>query len=240
MACQSVVPLIRRAACTDCTAASSWNRPIRPRLLACCNSRSASSIAAASGRTRPPLDAVSWESNLRYIWRMSDLHPSLQAGIDEFANWWHRQQTAADISQKVRRPLYHYTDAAGLKGIVENQEVWFTSLFHLNDPSELRHGVDCAVEELRGRRAVALQQGDDFTQTVCDEIERLVTHDPRSDLGFFVASFSRASDDLGQWRGYGDDGRGFAVGFAPRLFHISETVDPTKPEHNVFVAPVTY
>jgi hypothetical protein len=67
-----------------------------------------------------------------------------------------------------------------------------------------------------------------------------VTHDPRSELAFFVASFSRASDDLGQWRGYGDDGRGFAVGFAPRLFHIDETVDPTKPESNIFVAPVTY
>jgi hypothetical protein len=170
---------------------------------------------------------------------MNDLHPSLQAGIDEFAEWWHRQQTA-DISQKVRRPLYQYTDAAGLKGIIENQEIWFSSLFHLNDPCELRHGVECAVEELRQLRAVALQQGDDFIQTVCDQFERLVTHDPRSDLGFFVASFSRASDDLGQWRGYGDDGRGFAVGFAPRLFHVNETVDPTKPDSKVFVAPVTY
>lgn len=171
---------------------------------------------------------------------MSDLHPSLQAGIDEFAQWWHRQQTAADMSQKVRRPLYQYTDAAGLKGIIENQEVWFSSLFHLNDPSELRHGVDCAVEELRELRAVALQRGDNIIQTVCDQVERLVTHDPRSELGFFVASFSRASDDLGQWRGYADDGRGFAVGLAPRLFQINETVDSTTPESNVFVAPVNY
>jgi hypothetical protein len=92
---------------------------------------------------------------------MSDLHPSLQAGIDEFAAWWHRQQTAADIAQKIRRPLYQYTDAAGLKGLIENQEVWFSSLFQLNHPSELRHGVDCAVEELRqlsyARRAAGRQ-----------------------------------------------------------------------------------
>ncbi len=67
---------------------------------------------------------------------------------------------------------------------------------------------------------LAVQQGDNFIQRVCDQIERLVTHDPRSELGFFVASFSRAADDLGQWRGYGDDGRGFAVGFAPGLFHV--------------------
>jgi len=171
---------------------------------------------------------------------MSDLDPSLKARIDEFAQWWHRQQTAADISQKVRRPLYQYTDAVGLKGIIENQEIWFSSLFQLNDPSELRHGADCAVKELRDLRAAALQEGDDFIQTVCDQVERLVTHDPRSDLGFFVASFSRAPDDLGQWRGYGNDGRGFAIGFAPHLFHVNETVDPTKPEQNIFVAPVSY
>jgi hypothetical protein len=30
------------------------------------------------------------------------------------------------------------------------------------------------------------------------------------------------------------------VGFAPRLFHVTETVDPSTPESNVFVAPVTY
>jgi hypothetical protein len=130
---------------------------------------------------------------------MSNLHPSLQAGLDEFADWWHRQQTTADISQKVSRPLYQYTDAGGLKGIIENQEIWFSSLFHLNDPSELRHGVECAVEELHVLRSIAMEQGDTFIQSLCDQVERLVSHDPRSDLGFFVASFSRSPDDLGQW-----------------------------------------
>ena len=126
------------------------------------------------------------------------LNTLLQNGLDEFANWWLRQQNSADISQKVRRPLYHYTDAAGLKGIIENQEVWLSSIFHLNDPSELRHGVECAVEELHELRANAVRDGDTFIPTVCDQIEQLVTHDPRSELGFFVASFSRSPDDLGQ------------------------------------------
>ena len=29
----------------------------------------------------------------------------------------------------------------------------------------------------------------------------------------FVTSFSRSAEDLGQWRAYGADGRGFALGF---------------------------
>jgi hypothetical protein len=73
------------------------------------------------------------------------LPPSLQAGVNEFAGWWHQKQTTADISDEVTNPLFQYTDAAGIKGIIDSQEIWLTSLFHLNDPSELYHGVNCAV-----------------------------------------------------------------------------------------------
>ena len=168
------------------------------------------------------------------------LPPSLQAGVDGFARWWHQKQTIADIADKITNPLFQYTDAAGIKGIIENQEIWLTSLFHLNDPSELTHGIKCAVQEIKEFYSKAVQQNDGIIQTACDQVEWLITRDPRSELAFFVASFSRDPDDLGQWRAYGDDGRGFAVGFAPRLFHIGDTADPQKPENNVFVASVTY
>jgi hypothetical protein len=56
-------------------------------------------------------------------------------------------------------------------------------------------------------------------------------------LSFFIASFSRARDDLGQWRAYSDNGRGFAIGFAPRLFRISDPVPDRLPE---FVGPIRY
>ncbi len=172
---------------------------------------------------------------------MNNLLQPLQSRVDAFKDWWHTQQTAADLSEQVKEPLYHYTDAAGLKGIIENQEIWFTSIFHLNDPSELRHGLKCAVYELRNRRGIAGQQGDTVTQWVCDDVERFVTAPELiSEFGFFVASFSRAPDDLGQWRAYGDDGRGFAIGFAPSLFAVDQTVSAPNPGDNIFVAPVTY
>jgi hypothetical protein len=37
--------------------------------------------------------------------------------------------------------LFHYTDAAGLRGIVESGKLWFSDIFGQNDPSELRHGL---------------------------------------------------------------------------------------------------
>lgn len=56
-------------------------------------------------------------------------------------------------------------------------------------------------------------------------------------LEFFVASFSRARNDLGQWRTYADNGRGFAIGFAPAVFTIGELKPHLLPE---FVGPVRY
>ena len=59
-----------------------------------------------------------------------------------------------------------------------------------------------------------------------------------STLEFFIASFSRARDDLGQWRAYADNGRGFAIGLSPRMFKIVDKPPPDRlPE---FVGQVLY
>jgi hypothetical protein len=49
---------------------------------------------------------------------------------------------------------------------------------------------------------------------------------------------SRASNDLGQWRAYADNGRGFAIGFAPHIFEAFDNPNPQPTEH--FVMPVAY
>ena len=56
---------------------------------------------------------------------------------------------------------------------------------------------------------------------------------------FCVSAFSRSRDDLGQWRAYADNGRGFALGLAPPLFGIADKAD-RKPDDNVFVGVVRY
>ena len=58
-------------------------------------------------------------------------------------------------------------------------------------------------------------------------------------FGFYIASFSRNRDDLHQWQKYGQDGQGFAIGLAPKLFAIEEPRN-RKPHENIFVSPVSY
>lgn len=182
-------------------------------------SRSRSSRrAAARKRAKTPLPSV------------------LRGAIDEFNAWSDKHLAAQDESNKVIGPLYHYTDAAGLEGIIKNQQIWFTAYAHLNDPSELTYGISAALRLLKeiGERA------DPRIRLFCEMIADLFTHENlQSSFGFYIASFSRARDDLGQWRAYADNGRGFALGLDHKLFQV-EDKPHRKPHENVFVAPVVY
>jgi hypothetical protein len=65
--------------------------------------------------------------------------------------------------------IYHYTNSAGLKGILESGNLWFSDIFGLNDPSELRHGLGCAIDILKAQRfdidaGIEAGDGDDLGQ----------------------------------------------------------------------------
>ena len=101
--------------------------------------------------------------------------------------------------------FYHYTNHAGLIGIVGGDEVWATDVRYLNDASEYQYTLEFArrfmthkitssvfVDEFRQRVEAAFA---DVTDTV------------------FVSSFSYRGDLLSQWRGYCSPGPGYALGF---------------------------
>ena len=175
---------------------------------------------------------------------MTDAHPlslgnmpaALQNAIQRYDSFNEQNMLEQQAKDVVSQPLYQYTNAAGLKGIFDSQQMWFTDYRFLNDPSELRHGMDTARElllkaqsGLDGRACLLLQC---VTDMFChDNIE--------ASLAFFVASFSHARDDLGQWRAYADNGRGFAIGFAPYMFSIQK-VSRLSPDENAFLGSVRY
>jgi hypothetical protein len=164
------------------------------------------------------------------------LSPNLRKAVGAFNNWSNAYLLASDAQNTITAPLYHYTNAAGLEGIINNQQIWFTSYTNLNDPSELTFGMSvasCLLKEIGAG-------SDGRIKIFCDMVTDLFTsQNMRSAFGFFIASFSKDGDDLGQWRAYGDNGRGFALGLAPRLFAVEQNPN-SQPHENVFVAPVIY
>jgi Protein of unknown function (DUF2971) len=109
--------------------------------------------------------------------------------------------------------LYHYTNARGLIGIVDAKELWATDARFLNDATELDH-----VREVVAAAAssVAEHVHTPHARMLCDRLRLIESTDVF--LGSaYIASFSANPDLLSQWRAYGDDGLGYAVGVSSRF-----------------------
>jgi len=107
--------------------------------------------------------------------------------------------------------IYHYTNDTGLRGILESGKLWLTDMFNLNDPSELRHGLSHVVRILMTKAAA---NGSDDEKAFAQKFDDLVAGEMYQKLAhYFILSFSAVGDDLGQWRAYADNGRGYALGF---------------------------
>lgn len=94
--------------------------------------------------------------------------------------------------------LYHYTSIAGLNGIINSRNVWVSDCRYLNDQKELSHAIDLFL----GR----------FEENA-KQILSLALHRHNSSRAHCVFSLSRSPHVLSQWRAYGDNGRGAAIGF---------------------------
>jgi len=70
-------------------------------------------------------------------WANKELPDVLERAALDYVDWAKKHLTALEKRTVIKTPLYHYTDANGLKGIIENDEIWFTDYRYLNDPSEL-------------------------------------------------------------------------------------------------------
>lgn len=117
--------------------------------------------------------------------------------------------------------LYHYTDAAGLLGILTSGTIWLTDHRFLNDKSELEH-TRSTVRELIDIKETA--SSDPLLQRLYNEIRVYGRIETPHDIHLF--SLSEEHDDLSQWRGYARDGLGFTIGFCgPSLRKIAEPKD---------------
>ena len=104
--------------------------------------------------------------------------------------------------------LFHYTDLDGIAGILHSRSLWMSKVSTLNDTSE----VNLAVQHFKalaheGAGGLPTDEAK-LLQAAAEELE----HIRRTNI--CVGSFCEEEDQLGQWRSYGNDGRGIAIGFA--------------------------
>jgi hypothetical protein len=104
--------------------------------------------------------------------------------------------------------IYHYTSQDGLVKILNTKVLWASHILYLNDHKEFQHAFELTKEKLEGALSNCKSTVRRATLKRChEELDHFET------CAAFVASFSEDGDLLSQWRGYGGDGNGFAIGF---------------------------
>jgi len=166
-----------------------------------------------------------------------NLPPELLAAPEEFNAWSQAQLLIEQEASTPTEPLYHYTGETALKGILANQKLWCFEHQHQKDREEFKNSLAIA------RRVIAEigNSTDKPTRYFCAGLlDMLDNNSFTATFEFYLFSLSRHRDDPQQWLEYGDKGRGFAIGFAPRLFAPTQTVLNEEANENVHVGRVLY
>lgn len=117
------------------------------------------------------------------------------------------------------KTLYHYTDANGLYGIVNEGAIWASDARYLNDSEEISYAKEALTATLRQFDNPAVTEGhpfhhvaDQFGETFGRFIEMVIAQLNDPGFAIYVACFTTNSDQLSQWRAYGSS-HSYCVGF---------------------------
>ena len=130
------------------------------------------------------------------------------------------------LKTNLPRSLFHYTSPTGLAGILENKQIWTTKIYYLNDNSELSLALNYFQQEIEMQKSnVGKTRTDEELSAMKEALTGLGT------INVAVASFTAMGDQLSQWRGYCEVGKGYSLGFNGSK--LKEWVDKAKGYHLV-------
>jgi len=119
--------------------------------------------------------------------------------------------------------IFHFTTQSGILGIIQTREMWATQVHFLNDKHEIFLTFKLLEKELKRRIGIAQTPA---LRSLLVDIRKNLKRIDQSHI--CIASFCEQGDLLSQWRGYGNQGKGYAMGF-----DLSELRKIAKLQHFV-------
>lgn len=126
--------------------------------------------------------------------------------------------------------LFHYCNVEAFFSIIKDSKIWLSDVGKSNDYQECilcRNLVNEGIESILSENEEDLQawrQGYSWG--------KYTSHS----MGTFCTCFSESRDQLSQWRGYANDGRGIAIGFNKELLLRLNSIS----EHHTKFGKVIY
>jgi len=134
--------------------------------------------------------------------------------------------------QPPKGSIFHYTTADGLKGIIENNELWATSACFLNDSAEITYGYSLLREALN--EWAIKNPPSQFALGVIRELSTVFGEvHGRLMTPIYLTCFCEDDNLLSQWRAYGQSG-GYSLGVKVPSDGISWA--GLKPEPSIYTA----
>lgn len=147
------------------------------------------------------------------------------------------------LSQEPSGSLYHYTNQDGLLGIIKEREIWASHHQCLNDTQEFLHAKDLVIKVIDDH----ISNTDNSKIKLLKEMKSILNETKgNEEVNLYVTSFSEESDSLSQWRAYGGQTAGFALGFngaeikrtLPQKFNLVRCIYRPGEKHKIAEAIV--
>lgn len=142
--------------------------------------------------------------------------------------------------EKEVNTLYHYCSLETFYNIIKNKSIWLSDVSKSNDSKELEWAIGQCKKVIIHyflKYIDRLQKNNDFLQAefvdfkkITDKLESIKINQV---LKAWVFCLSEKEDNLGQWRGYADDGKGISIGLNKDYF-VAQTPPAYLMKNNLY------
>ena len=156
-----------------------------------------------------------------------------ELGVSLGREWLHRHAQAPEPVP----PLYHYTGAAAIRGILQSGHLWASGAQYMNDWMEVVYGYDIIMNGLRD--LVEKRKLPERARAVFADVLRLMESPDSPFVDAYFVAFCEKGNLLSQWRAYAGT-QGFAIEFDPLVLKGELTLATKAPARNLRLAKVEY
>jgi hypothetical protein len=134
-------------------------------------------------------------------------------------------------------PLFHYTGAAAIRGILQSGRLWASGAQYMNDWMEVVYGYDIIMTGLR--ELVEKNKLPNRSRTVFKDVLQLMQSPDSPFIDAYFIAFCEKGNLLSQWRAYAGT-QGFAIEFDPLVVAGELTLTTQAPARNLRLAKIEY
>lgn len=149
------------------------------------------------------------------------------------------------MAEEAPKTLYHYCSLDAFYNIMKNRSIWLSDIRKSNDSEELKWIIKMVQTHFFKYNPHLLIIPDQISQeeyerkkSISLTIDYILRNDVFKCWGFCL---SEKRDNLGQWRGYADNGKGVSIGFKMQTFSRIPTIaQSVKKAKSVAFGKVLY